>query len=84
MLRDGQFPVRYGTNINFGYGYPVFTFVYPLPLMIMEMFHLAGFGFVDAYKLLLGVSFPLSAIGYFLWLRKNGISSISELVQYVL
>lgn len=80
MLRDGQFPIRYGTNINFGYGYPVFTFVYPLPFMIMEMFHLAGFGFVDAYKLLLGLAFPLSAIGFFLWLRQLGISSFASFV----
>lgn len=69
MLRDGQFPVRYGTIINHAWGYPAFTFLYPLPMMTMEAFHLLGLGVIDSTKAWLIVATILSAIGMFLWMK---------------
>lgn len=69
MLRDGQFPVRYGTIINHAWGYPAFTFLYPLPMITMEVFHVLGLGVIDSTKAWLIVATILSAMGMFLWIR---------------
>lgn len=69
-LRDGQFPVRFLTRLNYGYGYPVANFLYPGFMYLGEIFKLLGFGFVGTIKIILGLSMLGSAIFTFLWLAK--------------
>lgn len=69
-LRDGQFPVRFLTRLNYGYGYPVANFLYPGFMYLGEIFKLLGFGFVETIKIILGLSMLGSAIFTFLWLAK--------------
>lgn len=66
-LVSGQIPVRWADRLNFGYGYPVFNFLYPLSLYLGEAFHLIGFNFVDAIKLVFLFSFLFSGVGMFCW-----------------
>jgi len=68
-LADGQLPVRFLKGLNFGYGYPVANFLYPGFMYIATPIHLLGFGFVDSIKILLILSFILSGIFSFLWLK---------------
>ena len=42
-LRDGQFPVRFLSRLNYGYGYPVADFLYPGFMYLGEIFKLLGF-----------------------------------------
>lgn len=50
-IKSGQFPVRWVDGLGFGFGYPLFVFYPPLAYIVGEVFHLAGFGFVDSTKL---------------------------------
>ena len=61
-LKQGQFPVRWASGLNYHYGYPIFNFVYPLPYLLAGGFNLAGLGLATSLKLVLGLSLILSAI----------------------
>lgn len=61
-LQDGQFPVRWAGDLNFGYGVPVFNFIYHVPYFIASVFVYLGLGLVNAFKITLVLSFILSGI----------------------
>ena len=61
-LKNGQFPVRWAADLNYGYGYPIFNFVYPLPYLLASGFNLAGLGLAVSLKLVLGLSLIVSAV----------------------
>ena len=65
-----QIPPRYVPDLSFGFGYPLFNFVYPLPFYLGEIFHLIGFSFVDATKLVFGLTIPLSMWAMYLFLKE--------------
>lgn len=69
-LKDWQFPVRYLSSLNYGYGYPVANFLYPGFMYMAVFIHLLGFGFIDAIKIILGLSMVGSSIFVFLWLSR--------------
>lgn len=69
-LRDGQFPVRFLSRLNYGYGYPVANFLYPGFMYSGEVLKLLGFGFVTTIKIIFGLSMVGSAVFSFLWLSK--------------
>lgn len=50
-LKHGQFPVRWVDGLGFGFGYPLFVFYPPLVYLLGELFHLAGFSFINSIKL---------------------------------
>src|SRR3972149_4510481 len=56
VVRLGQFPPRFVPDLSFGFGYPLFNFVFPLPFYLGEIFHLFSFSFVDAIKIVFGLS----------------------------
>ncbi len=68
-LAVGELPVRFAFRLDHGYGYPVFNFVYPGGFYLGEIFHLIGMGFVEAVKLVFGLSIILAGIFSFFWLR---------------
>src|SRR5689334_4943470 len=69
-LRQGQFPVRFLTRLNYGYGYPVADFLYPLFMYIGVPIHILGFSFVNTVKIILAGSLLGGTFFTFLWLRK--------------
>ena len=68
-FQDGQFPVRWAGNLNFGYGTAVFIFYYPLPGYIASLLHFFGINFQDIFKLLIISCFILSSYTFYLWTR---------------
>lgn len=66
----GQIPVRWAARLNYSYGYPVFNFLYPLSFYMGEVFHLLGFSFVNAIKLVFIFSFFLSGFLMYLFGRE--------------
>lgn len=68
-LAVGELPVRFAFRLNHGYGYPVFNFVYPGGFYLGEIFHLIGMNFVNAIKMVFGLSIILVGLFSFLWLR---------------
>lgn len=69
-LKDGQFPVRWAGDLNYGYGMPLFNFMYQVPYIVSSFFVLVGFGLVSSFKLTLLLSFLLSGIFMFLFAKE--------------
>lgn len=61
-MQDGQIPVRWAGDLNYGYGMPLFNFMYQVPYIISSLFIFLGFGLVSAFKITLVLSFILSGI----------------------
>src|SRR3990167_8070461 len=79
-LKAGKFPVRWVNGLGFGFGYPLFNFYPPLIYILGEIFHLAGFSFINSIKLVFfsGVFFSGVAMYIFvkeLWGRAAGVIS---------
>ena len=68
--KDGQLPVRFLQQLNFGYGYPVPTFLYPGFMYAGAFIHLFKIGFVDTIKIILGLSLVGTTIFVYCWLVK--------------
>ncbi|MBI2614065.1 MAG: hypothetical protein HYW62_04825 [Candidatus Levybacteria bacterium] len=64
-LSDGQIPVRWAGDLNYGYGMPLFNFMYHVPYIISSFFVFLGAGLVSAFKIALVLSFILSGIFMF-------------------
>ena len=61
-MRDGAWFPRWATDMVFGYGYPLWLILAPIPFFVGEAFHLAGFDFVSAVKLVDGLAILFSAL----------------------
>lgn len=61
-LADGQIPVRWAGDLNYGYGMPLFNFIYQLPYAAASLFLFLGFGLINAFKITLALSYILSGI----------------------
>lgn len=68
-LKAGQFPLRWVDGLGFGFGYPIFVFYPPLVYIVGELFHLIGFGFIDAIKLTFFTSIFLSGIAMYIFAK---------------
>jgi hypothetical protein len=55
-IQDGLLYPRWQPDFAFGYGYPFFNIYGPLSFYAGEVFHLLGFGFADAVKIVFGLS----------------------------
>lgn len=69
-LKAGQFPVRWVDSLGFGFGYPLFIFYPPLVYVIGEIFHLAGFGFIDSIKLVFFSSIFFSGVAIYIFVKE--------------
>jgi hypothetical protein len=58
-IQDGNLYPRWQPDFAFGYGYPFFNIYGPLSTYAGEAFHLLGFGFTDAVKIV----FALAVVG---------------------
>lgn len=65
-LRQGQFPVRWVSDLGYGYGYPIFNFYGPLPYYIGGGLYAAGVDSVVATKIMFGIGMVLAPITLFL------------------
>jgi len=84
-LRNGQFPVRWVSDLGYGYGYPIFNFYGPLPYYFGGFFYAIGFSGLLATKLMLIVGMISAAITmYFLASRVTGkLVSIFSSILYI-
>jgi len=54
-LKEGQFPVRWVSNLGYGYGYPIFNFYAPLPYYFGGALYALGVPAIVATKIMFGV-----------------------------
>ena len=69
-LSEGNIIPRWAGNLNWGYGHPILEFLYPLPSYFASLFHFIGFTLVDSVKLVFGISFVLSAITMYIFVKE--------------
>lgn len=69
-LIEGNIIPRWAGNLNWGYGHPILEFLYPLPSYLASFFHFVGFNLVDSVKIVFGVSFILSALAMYLFIKE--------------
>ncbi len=68
-IRDGIWYPRWAPDFAFGYGYPMFNIYPPLSSYAGEIFLWLGFGYVDAVKIVFGLSAVLSGLTMYLFAR---------------
>ena len=78
-LSEGNIIPRWSGNINWGFGHPVLMFLYPLPSYIASFLHFIDISYINSLKLLFGISYILSGIFMYAWLRKI-VSNIPALI----
>ncbi len=61
---QGLYP-RWQPDFAFGYGYPFFNIYGPLSTVAGELFHLLGFGFTGAVKIVFGLSVVCSGLAMY-------------------
>jgi uncharacterized membrane protein len=66
-MRDGAWYPRWAADMTFGYGYPLWLILAPLPFFVGEAFHLVGFNFVGAVKVVDGFAVFCSALTMYLF-----------------
>lgn len=69
-LNDGNIIPRWAEYLNWGYGHPVMMFLYPLPSYIASVFYFLGFSFVTSLKITFALTYVLSGVLFYLWLKK--------------
>jgi len=69
-LREGQFPVRWVSDLGYGFGYPIFNFYGPLPYYIGGGLYALGVDSVVATKLMFGIGIILASVTIYLLLEK--------------
>lgn len=69
-LEDGQFPVRWVSDLGYGYGYPIFNFYSPLPYYIGAGFYLSGLDILNSTKAMMAMGVLLSGLGLYLMSRR--------------
>lgn len=69
-LTEGIIVPRWAGNLNFGFGHPILMFVYPLPSYIGSFLHFLGLSYADSIKAMLAISYTLSGIFMYLWMKE--------------
>ena len=69
-LKEENIIPRWAGSLNWGYGHPILMFLYPLPSYFASLFHFLGFSLVDSLKIVFGISFILSGLAMFLWIKE--------------
>ncbi len=71
-LAEGNWVPRWaGGGINFGYGHPLFLFNYVTPYYLGSLLHLVGLSYIYSVKTVLALTFVLSGLLMFFWLREH-------------
>lgn len=86
-LREGNVIPRWAGNLNWGYGHPILEFLYPLPSYFASFFHFLGFTLVDSTKLVFGLSFVLSGITMYVFVKellRDGKAALLAGLLYVI
>ncbi|MBI3485326.1 hypothetical protein HY025_00105 [Candidatus Daviesbacteria bacterium] len=82
-IQDLQIPCRWIPDAGYQYGYPQFLYYPPSTYYLGEVFHLLGFQFIDAVKLLFVSGFVLSALAMFIFLN-SFLGKFSSLIGALL
>lgn len=64
-LREGQFPVRWVSDLGYGFGYPIFNFYGPLPYYVGGVLYALGLTGLTATKIMMAAGLVLSGVAMY-------------------
>jgi hypothetical protein len=70
-IMQGNLLPRWMENNCSGYGCPAYIFIFLLSHYLISGFHFLGFSFIDSAKIVMILSFLISGIGMFLWIKEE-------------
>ena len=70
-ISNGHVVPQWSAELNASYGYPQFIFTYHLPYYIASIFHFFGFHLINSVKLTLALTYLLSGLFFYLWIRNH-------------
>ncbi|KKR87213.1 hypothetical protein A2875_04950 [Candidatus Gottesmanbacteria bacterium RIFCSPHIGHO2_01_FULL_46_14] len=84
-VRNGQFPVRWVTDLGYGYGYPLFNFYGPLPYYVGGALYAAGLSGLTATKLMFALGIIGAGLTMFLFVQYlfGNLAGLVAAVAYV-
>lgn len=68
-IRNGQFPVRWVSDLGYGYGYPLYNFYGPLPYYMGGSLYAAGLDGLRSTKVVMVLGMILAAITMYAFMR---------------
>jgi hypothetical protein len=77
-LREGQFPVRWVSDLGYGYGYPIFNFYGPLPYYFGGCLYALGMDAVIATKIMFFVGALLASV--FMYIALTPIVGVAQAI----
>lgn len=69
-LSEGNIPPRWIPDVTYNYGGPYFNYFYHWPFYVGTLYYLLGFGLVGSFKLVMITTVVLSAVFFYLFIRK--------------
>lgn len=84
-VRDGAWYPRWAADMVFGYGYPLWLILAPVPFFVGEAFHLVGFDFVSAVKIVDGLALFFSGLTMYLFASRvlNKNAALVAAIAYI-
>lgn len=82
-LIDGNLIPRWAEKLDTHFGYPAFIFMYHVPFYMTSIVHVFGFNFVNSVKLVFIISYILSGITFYFWV-KNKFTPLGAFLSTVL
>jgi len=70
VFTDGVLYPRWFPDMTYGYGYPLFNIYGPFAFYIGEFFHLIGFDFVTAVKIVFALAWVLSGLAMYGFVKR--------------
>lgn len=70
-LKEGNLVPVWEKYMISGFGYPYFLFTYPLPYYLASLVHLFGISFISSLKLIAGLSYILSGLAMYLFVKEE-------------
>ncbi len=70
VFTDGVLYPRWFPDMTYGYGYPLFNIYGPLAFYIGEIFHLIGFDFVTAVKIVFALAWVFSGLAMYGFVKR--------------
>lgn len=85
-LVEGNFMPSWAAELNATYGNPLFIFNYSFSYYLISIFHFSGLSFIASMKIYLGLTFFLSGIFMYLWIKtltNNKLASFTAAIFYL-
>lgn len=79
-LKQNQFPVRWGPNLNQSYGYPSFNYMYHTPYLVGSLLHILGLSIQQSLNIAVLLALVFGGVFAYLWANSYLKSKIQSII----